>query len=62
MKSETVKIKSYVEAKHQMSLDNLRAAVALQERRLKASAQEVEYHTAVLAGYMQALLEKQTGS
>lgn len=61
MKPEVIKIKTYIEAKHQMSLDNLRTAVVIQERRVKASAQEVEYHTAVLAGYTQALLEKQEG-
>lgn len=61
MKSSTVEIKAYVEARHQMSLDNLRTAIVLQERRLKASQQEVVYHSAVLAGYTQALLEKQEG-
>ena len=61
MKSETVRTKAYVEAKHQMSLDNLRTAIVLQERRVKASALEVEYHNAVLKGYTQALLEKQEG-
>lgn len=58
MNNTKVTMRAYTDAKFNMSVDNIRTAIVIQERRVEASQKEVLYHTAVLEGYRKALVEK----
>lgn len=56
---EKVKTKAYVDAKHNMTLVALKTACKEAERSAQVARDEAAHHEATLAGYKQALKERQ---
>jgi hypothetical protein len=56
---EKKKLKAYVDAKHNMTLEELKTACKEEERACSVARGQAAHHDAVLAGYKQALKERQ---
>lgn len=56
---EKKKIKAYVDAKHNMTLEELKTACKEEERAANVAKANAAHHESTLAGYRQALKERQ---
>lgn len=58
---EKIRIAAYVDAKHRMSLTQTQESIIVAKHRVDVAKDELEEAKAILAGYQEALKEKNEG-